>query len=66
MANPENYRAYGVLLRASRVMISAEYVAGIFAWKFPGGGVKPHETAEEALRREFIEENALSVANLDI
>ena len=65
MANPENYRAYGVLLRASRVMISAEYVAGIFAWKFPGGGVKPHETAEEALRREFIEETGLAIDILD-
>ena len=65
MANPENYRAYGVLLRASRVMIAAEYVVEIFAWKFPGGGVESHETAEEALRREFTEETGLAVDILD-
>ncbi len=44
--HPENYRAYGVLMRDGRVMISAEYIGEVFAWKFPGGGVEAGETAE--------------------
>ncbi len=61
MANPENFRAYGVLLRGTKVMIAAEYVGKVFAWKFPGGGVEAHETAHEAVVREFQEETGLLV-----
>jgi len=61
MANPQNYRAYGVLLRAGRVLIAAEWVGPVFAWKYPGGGVDPHETAEQALVREYEEETRLAI-----
>lgn len=61
MANPQNYRAYGVLLRAGRVMIAAEWIGRVFAWKFPGGGVELHESAEQALVREFAEETGLAI-----
>ena len=61
MANPENFRAYGVLLRDTQVLIAAEYIGKAFAWKFPGGGVLPHEEAEQALKREFVEETGLAV-----
>ncbi len=61
MANPQNYRAYGVLLRAGRVLVAAEWVGAVFAWKFPGGGVEDGETAQEAVIREFDEETGLAI-----
>ena len=65
MANPENFRAYGVLLRGTKVMIAAEYVGKVFAWKFPGGGVEAYETAHEAVVREFQEETGLLIDVMD-
>jgi len=61
MTNPQNFRAYGVMLRGTRVMIAAEHVGPVFAWKFPGGGVEAHETAQHGLVREFEEETGLSI-----
>jgi ADP-ribose pyrophosphatase YjhB (NUDIX family) len=62
MAHPQNYRAYGVLLRGGKVLIAAEWIGSVFAWKFPGGGVWPEESAEDAVRRELVEEASLEVA----
>jgi len=61
-AHPTNFRAYGLLRRGERVLIAAEYVGEVFCWKFPGGGVKDDETAEEGIVREYEEESGLAVA----
>ena len=61
MNGPVNLRAYGLLARDNRILISEESVAGKNILKFPGGGVEPNETPEQALRREFMEECSLSI-----
>ena len=58
---PENFRAYGILMREGRVLISAEHIGEIFCWKFPGGRVEDGESAEDALIREFWEEATLDI-----
>lgn len=60
--HPPNLRAYGLLRRGGRVLIAAEYVGRVFCWKFPGGGVKDHETPEQGVVREYAEETGLVVA----
>ena len=57
----ENFRAYGILMREGRVLISAEHIGEIFCWKFPGGRVEDGESAEDALIREFQEEATLDI-----
>jgi A/G-specific adenine glycosylase len=61
-AQPENLRAYGLLMRENRILVAAEYVADVFCWKFPGGRVEDGETPEQAIVREFVEEASLAVA----
>jgi len=58
---PENLRVYGLLLRAGKVLVAAERVAGRDVLKFPGGAVVAGETPEAALKREFREESGLDV-----
>ena len=51
--------ARAVLLDGDRVLLLRHtYMPG---WHFPGGGVEPGETAEEAARREAEEETGLRV-----
>ena len=61
MNGPANLRAYGLLARGNKLIISEERVAEKDILKFPGGGVEPNETPEQALQREFMEECSLSI-----
>ena len=61
MNGPQNLRVYGLLLRNSKILVSAEQVAGRDILKFPGGAVELNETPEQALIREFHEECQLLI-----
>lgn len=62
--------AAAVILRAGRVLVQARPDPGRWQgwWEFPGGGVEPGESFEQAARREALEEVGLqvnAVARLD-
>lgn len=61
MRHPQNYRVYGILVRGGKVLVAAEHVGQVFAWKFPGGGVEAGESARQALCREFLEEAGMNI-----
>lgn len=53
---------YGVLLRDSKVLLNRKR-SGPYKdlWDFPGGAIEFGETPEEALKRELLEESAISM-----
>lgn len=56
--------AAGILWRGRRLLICQRRHGGPFPlrWEFPGGKLKPHESAERALCRELGEELAVDVS----
>jgi mutator protein MutT len=54
-----------IALRRDAVLM-VERANGLFAglWSFPGGRIEPGETAEQAARRELLEETGLSIGPL--
>ena len=55
-------RVYGLLLDdQKRVLVSDEYIRGMYITKFPGGGLELGEGTRDCLAREFMEEMNLRV-----
>ncbi|GAA0427655.1 8-oxo-dGTP diphosphatase [Actinoplanes campanulatus] len=62
----ERRRAAAVIVRDGRVLMVHERSrrsGGGEWWTLPGGGLRPGETAEEAVRREVFEETGLVVSD---
>jgi ADP-ribose pyrophosphatase YjhB (NUDIX family) len=57
-----NIRVYGILINEARqVLVSDEYIRGMYITKFPGGGLELGEGTRDCLQREFMEEMNLKV-----
>jgi len=52
--------AYGILLHEGRIAC-AQIGYSKFTYDFPGGAIDPGESAQAALRREYLEETGLDV-----
>lgn len=48
---------YGVLIESNKILLSRQWDG----YDMPGGGIEIHETIEEGLKREFIEETGIEV-----
>jgi ADP-ribose pyrophosphatase YjhB (NUDIX family) len=61
-----NIRVYGILINEHKqVLVSDEYIHGMYITKFPGGGLEFGEGTRDCLQREFMEEMNLEVEVTD-
>ncbi|MFB9886374.1 RNA pyrophosphohydrolase [Balneatrix alpica] len=56
----------GIILANAQGQVLWARRIGQDAWQFPQGGIKEHESAEEALFRELYEEVGLSAADVEV
>jgi 8-oxo-dGTP diphosphatase len=57
-----NIRVYGILINEQKqVLVSDEYIRGMYITKFAGGGLELGEGTRDCLKREFLEEMNLKV-----
>ena len=55
-------RVYGILINdQQQILVSDEYIRGMYVTKFCGGGLEEGEGTRDCLRREFMEEMNLRV-----
>ena len=55
-------RVYGILVNEQQqILVSDEYIRGMYVTKFCGGGLEEGEGTRDCLRREFMEEMNLNV-----
>lgn len=61
------YGAYGVLVQGSTIFLTLKK-SGPYKglWGLPGGAIEFSETPEEALKRELLEETAMTAAQLEL
>src|ERR1051325_3117069 len=56
-------RVYGILINdRKQVLVSDEFIRGMYVTKFPGGGLEFGEGTRDCLKREFMEEMTLDVS----
>jgi 8-oxo-dGTP diphosphatase len=61
-----NIRVYGILINEKQqVLVSDEFIRGVYITKFPGGGLEFGEGTRECLAREFMEEMHLKIKVTD-
>lgn len=59
-------RVYGILINEQdQILVSDEYIRGMYITKFCGGGLEEGEGTRDCLKREFMEEMSLEVDVLD-
>lgn len=57
-----NIRVYGILINEQKqVLVSDEFIRGMYITKFCGGGLELGEGTVDCLKREFLEEMNLAV-----
>lgn len=61
-----NVRVYGLLFdNNKRLLVSDEFIRGMYITKLPGGGLEIGEGTRECLKREFMEETGIEVEVLE-
>jgi 8-oxo-dGTP diphosphatase len=60
-ARPSVFGAATVIVRDDKVLL-VHHTYGELNWELPGGGADPNESAEEAARREALEETGVTLA----
>lgn len=61
-----NIRVYGIFINEHKqVLVSDEYIRGMYITKFCGGGLEQGEGTRDCLKREFMEEMNLLVEVTD-
>jgi 8-oxo-dGTP diphosphatase len=58
-------RVYGICISNEMVLVSDEYIYGMYVTKFPGGGLQFGEGTIDCLKREMIEETFQEVEVLE-
>eukprot|EP01136_Pigoraptor_vietnamica_P037922 Opistho-1_new@106554 len=57
-----NVRVYGLLFDDNkRLLVSDEFIRGMYITKLPGGGLEIGEGTRDCLKREFMEETGIEV-----